>query len=354
MRRGLVSWSREEVPAAVLERRVSVLQRAMAEQGFDAVVAYTSTVQPAAVSWLTQFVPYSNDGLLLVFPEGPPALFASFSKRVQGWIKEVSRVGEVGLGPKFAHAAVKMLKERTAASNQAPRIGFIGPDRIPAPVMEPFIEAGWEGNLLDAGELFARVRQPVDESEAKLLQRTAAMARQALDAIPAGASRASQVLSAIERTARLAGAEEVFPRIASDLASSGSLVRMEGDSALEARFAVQISLAYKGVWVRAARCVARGGVSQSWSAAESWFRGAVSRLRADRLGLPDDAPGKIALWKIESCLASEPFTVVGDGTALPPGSFGVASVELALPDGPWHGCSTFILGSGREATRLLG
>ncbi len=58
MRRGLISWSREETPVAVLEERVARLQQAMKSEGMDAVLVYTSLARPAAVSWLTQFVPY--------------------------------------------------------------------------------------------------------------------------------------------------------------------------------------------------------------------------------------------------------------------------------------------------------
>jgi len=61
-------------------------------------------------------------------------------------------------------------------------------------------------------------------------------------------------------------------------------------------------------------------------------------------------------WRIESCLGSDPFSVVAYGDQpgrLPAGSFGVASVELALPDGPWHACRSFILGSESQAVRLL-
>ena len=85
MRRGLISWSREELPVEVLEGRVKRLQGAMRAQGLDVVLAYTSFARPAAVSWLTQFVPYWNDGVLVVPQRGGPVLLAAFSKRVQEW-----------------------------------------------------------------------------------------------------------------------------------------------------------------------------------------------------------------------------------------------------------------------------
>ena len=83
MRRGLISWSRQEVPVETLESRVVRLQQGMRTQGLDAVLAHTSIARPAAVSWLTQFVPYFNEGLLVIPARGGPTLLAAFSKRVQ-------------------------------------------------------------------------------------------------------------------------------------------------------------------------------------------------------------------------------------------------------------------------------
>ena len=62
MRRGLISWSHEEVPAPVLERRVARLQDRMRDAGLGAMLVYTSFARPSAVAWLTHFVPYWNLG----------------------------------------------------------------------------------------------------------------------------------------------------------------------------------------------------------------------------------------------------------------------------------------------------
>ena len=50
MRRGLIAWSKEEVPPSVLEARVRRVQHALGAQGLDALLAYTSFPRPAAVS----------------------------------------------------------------------------------------------------------------------------------------------------------------------------------------------------------------------------------------------------------------------------------------------------------------
>ncbi|MBT3552447.1 MAG: hypothetical protein HOB64_01000, partial [Rhodospirillaceae bacterium] len=95
MRRGLLNWSKEELPESVFDGRVARLQGAMVDAGLGAVLVYTNFPRPAAVSYLTHFVPYWNQCLLVVLPEGAPELIVSLSKRVAGWIMETSHVGEV-------------------------------------------------------------------------------------------------------------------------------------------------------------------------------------------------------------------------------------------------------------------
>src|SRR5690349_24170068 len=95
MRRGLIAWSREEVPASVLEARVARLQEKMRSAGLGVVFVYTSFARPSAEAWLTHFVPYWNEGLLAVPQTGAPVLLAAFSKRMHDWIRSVSHVGEL-------------------------------------------------------------------------------------------------------------------------------------------------------------------------------------------------------------------------------------------------------------------
>src|SRR2546429_9320271 len=106
MRRGLISWSGEEVPSSVLEGRVARLQEQMRVAELGAVLIYTSFARPSAVAWLTHFVPYWNEALLVVFPTGAPVLLAAFSKRVHDWIRSVSHLGEVRSPPGFGPAAL--------------------------------------------------------------------------------------------------------------------------------------------------------------------------------------------------------------------------------------------------------
>ncbi len=359
MRHGLISWSREEVPASVLETRVSRLQKEMRKTELGAVLVYTSFARPSAVAWLTHFVPYWNEALLLVLPADAPILFAAFSKRMHHWIREVSHVGEVRSAPDLGRTAATYLKEHPPAPS---RIGVVELDALPWSVAEPIVKNGFGGELVDATDVFAANRQPADEVEIRLARRAADIAAKAFEAIPARARRASDVLAALEASARLDGAEEVLVRIACDLGTDPTLRRMEGDAPLGERWAVELAVAYKAAWVRITRCRSVNEPPQSWRNAVKWFAGSVERLDESCVVSGPGAtganpPGRLSSWILESCIGSQPLSVVaGDGQiarrALPAGALASVSVRVDLDDGPWLGGGPFVIG-GRGRPGIL-
>ena len=52
MRRGLLSWDKEEAPVVALEARVARCQSAISDAGLGCLVVYTNFPRPSAVSWL--------------------------------------------------------------------------------------------------------------------------------------------------------------------------------------------------------------------------------------------------------------------------------------------------------------
>jgi len=312
----------------------------MRESGLGALLIHTSFARPSAVAWLTHFVPYWNEGLLVVLPTGAPTLLAAFSKRMHDWIRSVSHVGEVRSVPQLGRAAADLL-EGLAGS---PRIGVLELDALPWPVAEPLASSRLGTALVDATGLFASIRQPADDAEIRLAQRAADIAAKALAAIPADAKRASQVLSAIERSARLAGAEEVLPRLAPDLTLDATLRRFEGDALLGERYAVGVSVAYKAAWTRLLRCFA-ARTPRSWVDAQRRMAAWASRLSEATLS-PQAADA--AFWSVEACIGSEPLSVVAssDGAhrTVRAGTLACVSLRLDLPDGPWLGAGPAVIG----------
>ena len=360
MRRGLISWSREEVSPSVLDRRVARFQERIQAAKLDAVLVYTSFARPSAVAWLTHFVPYWNEALLVVQPSGAPVLLAAFSKRVHDWIRSVSHLGEVRSAPDLGRAAVKLLEERLPKPSS---IGVLELNALPWSVAEPIVKSRYGRELVDATDLFAAIRQPADEVEIRLARRAATIAVQAFKAIPTGAKRASELLSAMERSARLDGAEEVLPRVAPDLRAGATLRRFEGDVVLGERYAVELAVAYKATWVRITRCVFTQAAPPSWRGAADRFVESAERLNEANLSLEPQVagsarPGKNAAWTLETCRGSAPLSIVAteeapSPSALPSGSLACLSLQLDLDDGPWLGGAPLILGSRGQPSRLL-
>jgi hypothetical protein len=360
MRRGLISWSRDEVPPSVLEARVARLQERMRAAELGVVLIYTSFARPSAVAWLTHFVPYWNEALLVVFPTGAPVLLAAFSKRMHDWIRSVSHLSEVRCAPDLGRAAAAFLKERLPEPS---RIGVLELDALPWPVAEPIMKSEYGGAVVDATGLFASIRQPADEAEIRLARRAAAIAVQAFKAIPTAAKSASELLSVLERSARLDGAEEVLPRLAPDLRADATLRRLEGDALIGERYAIELSVAYKATWVRITRCVSTQAVPPSWRGAADRFVETAERLNEANLSLEPQVagsarPGKTAAWTLETCRGSPPLSIVAteetpSPSALPGGSLACLSLQLDLDDGPWLGGEPLILGSRGQPSRLL-
>ena len=74
MRRGLLVWSEESEPKSIFDVRQDRCRAAMAKAGLDALLVYTTFTRPAAVSYLAHFVPYWNQGVLIMKPSGLPDL----------------------------------------------------------------------------------------------------------------------------------------------------------------------------------------------------------------------------------------------------------------------------------------
>lgn len=338
MRRGLISWSREELPEHVLDARVQRLQSAMRREQLDLVLMYSTFAQPAASHWVCNFTPYWSEALAAVLPDGAPLLLAALTQRVHPWIRSVSHVAEVLNAPRLGEGAVTLIKERVPPLG---RIGVVGLDEIPWSVMQPLVLAGLADRLVDASEMFAALRQPADHAEVGLARQATRIAQAAVRAASRSARNAADVTAPIELSARLAGAEEVLLRIAPDLRESTVLARMEGDAPLGTRYAVEVSIAYKGVWVRWCETLSADAPSASDSRAQVWFDQALAQLASD--GAPPawtDAAGGLSNWSLEASLGMHPLTVIGAhdldrSTAIAPGSLAVFSAELELADGPW-------------------
>jgi hypothetical protein len=328
MRRGLLSWDEAEVPAAVLDARVARCRDAMTADGLDALLLYNNFPRPAAVSWLTHFVPYWSQGVLVLPPDGPPEYFVSLSKRVAGWIAETSHMGEIVSTPRLGADLAKRLDDTK-------RVGIVELGRLPGGVGRPLSEALTKTEMVDATALFRSVRHPADDAEIAITRSAAALASECLDkALGEGPWRRSGALTAaIEGPARLAGAEEVIVELAPDLAHDTALRRIDGDVELRARYAVRVSLARKGHWVRIGRTPGDGDEKVA-----AW-------LASNPTPSVGAADGGITVDSVvlEACIGTAPLSPV---VGLPAGAPGVVGAVLSVDGAPHLASLPVLSGDG--------
>src|SRR5260370_8184101 len=112
MRRGLIARSKTELPDAAFDARLERLRAARRE--LDALWVYTNNPRPAAVSWLTGFIPYWSEAMLVVPRNGLPVLVVALTFRVKPWIERTSRVAEVIHAPRVGVEAARLIAGRKA------------------------------------------------------------------------------------------------------------------------------------------------------------------------------------------------------------------------------------------------
>jgi hypothetical protein len=343
MRRGLMGWSEADLPTAALAQRRSRLQAALKSEGLGGLVLYTNIARPAAVSFLTGFTPYWSEGLLLVPTSGEPVFATALSKRVSGWIRSVMPIGAIENTPRPAAAIARKLAEQNIG-----KVGVLELDQFPAAQVAPLMGNDGAVALEDATALFRSVRLHVDQAEIALVRRADELARHCLETFERS-DDARRMAGDIEARARLAGAEEVFVGISPDLGRSSAFLRSDRLGAVGRHFAIRLSLARKGSWVRRTITLARDAGEQSiFAAADAAFEHALASpsAAAAAKALQQGFPGKITAWTVEASIGSYPLEVVassgGTGTFSGIVPVGIVSAAVDLNGVTWQAAGPVI------------
>lgn len=343
MRRGLMGWNETDLPLSVLRQRVSGLQIALKSAGLGGLVVYTNIARPAAATFLTGFTPYWSEGLLLIPASGDPVFATALSKRVSEWIRTVMPIGSIENTPQPAAAIRRKLVEGGAG-----RIGVLELDLFPGAQAAALAGDDNVIALEDATDLFRSVRVRVDETEMNVVRRADALARDCLATIKLG-SDARRMAAEIEARARFAGAEEVFVTVNPDLGRSKAFRRCDHLDGLGAQFAIRLSLALKGAWLRRAIAFAAApGEEAAFTAAEAVFQEALASGSAPAAlkALQDGFPGQITAWTVEASVGSYPLETVACSGGNPRFSgnlpISVVSVEAEVGGARWYGAGPVI------------
>src|SRR5262249_33607930 len=276
-----------ELPDGVLDARIARVRAAMGEAGLDALLLYTNNTRTAGVSWLTGFVPYWSEALLVVPRDREPALVAALSYRVKSWIERTSRVAEVVHGPRIGFEAAGMI----AAWKADAALGVVDLDGLAAGIVDDLRRGGPRLSLRDATPLFAPLRSEADPAEIALAMKATAIAQRAMAEVPGRGASLGEIIAAVEAQARMDGAEEVYIAAAPDLGRDRRLTRIEGEAALGESFALRATVAYMGTWIRLTRTFSHNGAARPQG-------GAPARLPAPGGALPSaDRCDRFSSWR---------------------------------------------------------
>ena len=347
MRRGFISWSKAELPESVFAARLQRLREAMAPQGLDAFIAYTNNTRTAAVSWLTAFVPYWAEGLLVVPKSADPFLTMAFSNRIVGWGKNVSCVARFEGGARPGQAAGKYLAELGAR-----KVGVADLDTLRALIAQDLAETAPGAEFVDASALFERVRTQPDAAEIALTAKAGAIAQRALASATGREASIGEAAAAIDHAARLLGAEEIYMAAAPDLDRDHRFIRPEGTIAPGRRYALRATVAYKGSWVRMTRSFDRETPAAAAADATARFAAAAALLPSL------DGFRDFASWSIEGCRLAQPLDVIAapamaSPRPIAPGSLVTAQAVIAVDNKKTAVAAPILVGTPGFPSSLL-
>ena len=243
MKRGLITWDKTEIPAAVFEQRVNRVRRVLADRDLPALVVYSELWRSNQARFFSNFMPYFNRALLIIPRELPPTLLCGLSPRVYGWIRSVTTIEDVRPAGNFAKPLFEIATERSWS-----RLGVLDLDQLPYDMHHAI-----RGGSLDLANVPSKVvfAPAEDETELAMRRKAAALAKEILDAeMPNGVGSIDHhFVGRLERQFRRAGAEDLIT-----LLTNGHTVPAPPAGAILAEnYSVSVAMEYRGHWVRVSR-----------------------------------------------------------------------------------------------------
>jgi Xaa-Pro aminopeptidase len=210
IKHGAVFWDDELVPAALLQSRLENVQAAIRAAGDAAWLVYGDAQRCGALAYVAHYFPRIRDAAVLVTLDAPPIVFVNGGARTLPSIRPVTWIADVRMFANMAKKLTEALNEQGLANA---RIGTVG-------VMEAFPAREWNAlsravpavTFVPRDAEFELLRRNKDAADIAVAQR-ASRALEAAFAVAAtvlcpGAST-SEAFAQIERSLRLAGAEDV-------------------------------------------------------------------------------------------------------------------------------------------------
>ena len=112
MKRGLITWDKQEIPPAVFDERLRLVREVLSKEKLPALVVYSELWRSNSARYFSNYMPYFNRALLVLPLEGAPTLFCGLSPRVYGWIRSVTTIEDVKPAGNFASPLAQLVAER--------------------------------------------------------------------------------------------------------------------------------------------------------------------------------------------------------------------------------------------------
>ena len=247
MKRGLITWNRDELSPSILEGRLDRCRDLARAHDVPALVVYSDVWRSNEARFLSNFMPYFNRSLLVVPVEGEPVLVCGLSPRVYPWIRSVTIVEDIRPGKRPAERVIELASEKRWA-----QLGVVAYERLPYELYRDFERAQVECLDVDASTLFHRA----DSSELSMRRTALETIRAQLDGLVARAGDTdAQLLARLDGALRKEGMEDLRLWI-SDATHTPRPARGHppGES-----FSITVAVEYRGHWVMASRPLGPGG-----------------------------------------------------------------------------------------------
>lgn len=220
---GRYEWDSERLPRVEFEERLSAARLVMRERGWRALVAHGDARENGLLCYLTNFVPYLRWGLALVGLDGPVRLVAAVGPRDLPSVKRLTPIEDIRASSDVGASISDWLSGQASLAAGSIAIANLGHMRLDVGRKAMAACDGF-GGAVEAGAAFAGLLRAGRPRELALVEESHASLRQACGEIEqarAGGRSIKEALVAAERTARLAGAQDV--RLLFDAGGSGCL-----------------------------------------------------------------------------------------------------------------------------------
>ena len=213
---GHYEWDQDWLPPDEFEARLSAVRRLMADKGWKGLVVHGDSQENGLLCYLTSFIPNQRWGLALIDMDGPPRLIAPVGSRDLPAVRKLTWVQDIWATSDIAGALGTWLREvvdKGGASIGPGKIGMANTERMRFDIAAKALEVcrGF-AEVVDASAALAaitRAKRPREIALLRLSYRCLHMALDEVERVRVGGGGDRESLLAGERSARVAGAQDV-------------------------------------------------------------------------------------------------------------------------------------------------